>query len=104
MAAAKKTRLALLTQLGRALGADDATSEGVQTAKRALPAHLYYSGPFEARRVRRRYHSTFPRGSIARPGVGAPRRRGPPAVHSLDSARQGEEAGAGRRGTGIDAA
>lgn len=45
-------RIALLTALGRALGADDASSGSGQTAKRALPAQLYYNGPLEARRVR----------------------------------------------------
>lgn len=54
MAAANKTRLALLTQLGRALGGEAATSPETDTptSKRALPAHLYYAGPFEARRRR----------------------------------------------------
>lgn len=41
-------RTALLTELGRALGANAATSPETDTppaAKRALPAHLYHSGP-----------------------------------------------------------
>lgn len=46
--AAKKSRLALLTELGRALGAAT-TSETATPTKRALPAHLYYDGPLEPR-------------------------------------------------------
>jgi hypothetical protein len=45
-------RTALLTALGRALGADDSPSVSVRSAKRALPAHLYYDGPFEPRKPR----------------------------------------------------
>lgn len=44
-------RTALLTALGRALGATTA-SDTATTPKRALPAHLYYDGPFEPRRAR----------------------------------------------------
>lgn len=44
-------RTALLTALGRALGAA-ASSEIATPTKRALPAHLYYDGPFEPRRPR----------------------------------------------------
>jgi hypothetical protein len=44
-------RTALLTALGRALGAATA-SDTATTAKRALPASLYYDGPFEPRRPR----------------------------------------------------
>ena len=49
--AAKKIRLALLTELGRALGAT-ATSETGRATKRALPAHLYYDAPLEPRQRR----------------------------------------------------
>jgi hypothetical protein len=44
-------RTALLTALGRALGAAD-RAENEPPAKRTLPAHLYYDGPLEARRAR----------------------------------------------------
>lgn len=49
--AAAKTRRDLLTALGRALGAAT-SSDSATTTKRALPAHLYYDGPFEPCRRR----------------------------------------------------
>ena len=45
-------RTALLTALGRALGAAASASESGTATKRALPASLYYDGPFEPRRPR----------------------------------------------------
>jgi hypothetical protein len=50
--AARKTRLALLTEFGRALGASVTSPETDTLTRRVLPAHLYYDGPFEATRRR----------------------------------------------------
>ena len=44
-------RIALLTELGRALGATNTAPDEAPT-RRALPAHLYYDGPFEPQRRR----------------------------------------------------
>jgi hypothetical protein len=47
-------RTAALTELGRALGCSDGTSsESAPRAGHALPARLFYTGPFEPRPPRR---------------------------------------------------
>lgn len=57
-------RIALLTQLGELLGCKDDNCTSTDTpARRPLPAHLYYDGPFEAPTPRR------PHVSLERPST-----------------------------------
>jgi hypothetical protein len=65
--AATAAKLRLLTELGEVLGCKDTCTglnNGTETpARRALPAHLYYDGPFEPRPPRR------PHVSLERPST-----------------------------------
>lgn len=60
--AATATKLRLLTELGRALGASDSSPAGISPAG-GLPAHLYYNGPLEPPAPRR------PHVSLERPST-----------------------------------
>ncbi len=87
-------RLELLTELGRALGAED-TSAIATATKRALPAHLYYDGPFE-RRSPRAVVSLEPPTRLDREAWELAR-RGDRQVHQGESPRAESPTGAGAR-------